>query len=192
MFGSLASAGLNFGLNQLGSNIAFNKSGDKAAEMFQWQLEADGKKYRRAVKDLKAAGLNPMLAVGGGIHGGSPSAGSAPQASAVQADIPSNTHSAIAAKKMNQEIKNLKAIEQQIYADSRLKNKQGNVQDNIDRTTDVLAEGMDALMTTMGGKGTGTSTAKDLRKELPSILNRLKRAPKDYGRFFKQKLKGEL
>lgn len=100
---------LDFGLSNFGANRAFNKEGDKAAEIFNWQLEADGKKYRRAVKDLKAAGLNPILAAGGGISGGSTPSVGVPSHGTPSPNLAANANSALASKKLQAELDLLKA-----------------------------------------------------------------------------------
>jgi len=82
LLGSAGAANLISGgsaiLGALGARSANDDASDLAANQFTWSLKADSEKYRRAVSDLRLAGLNPILAVGGGVHGGSPSGGSTP------------------------------------------------------------------------------------------------------------------
>lgn len=57
--GDVAMMGIQDHFNRRSSDRAFNQ-----------QLQADATKYQRAVADLKAAGLNPVLAAGGAVGGG--------------------------------------------------------------------------------------------------------------------------
>jgi hypothetical protein len=134
------------------------KNAQQAQQHSDYQLQ---NKHQWEVADLRKAGLNPILSAGN--YGNS--AGSSPMAQAFQPDLGNVVNSAIGVEKLEQEIKNLKATEKQIRADARLKNKQGNVQDNVDRTTDIVAEGADALMRTLGGKGVGANTGSAVNKK---------------------------
>lgn len=68
-----------FGYNYLLQLAAQNFNAEQSALAYERSLKADSTKYQRAVEDLKAAGLNPMLATGGVSASGvsSPSASSA-------------------------------------------------------------------------------------------------------------------
>lgn len=150
----------------VGGKIA-SKDSRKNAKQAQghsdYQLQ---NKHQWEVADLRKAGLNPVLSAGN--YGNS--AGSSPMAQAFNpADNVGNmTNSALGAQKLKQELKNMRATEKQIKSDARLKDKQGNVQDNIDRTTDIIAEGADALMNAVGGKGLGANTGKAVHGAMTS------------------------
>lgn len=98
--GSLASSALQY------SNAEQNRS---------FQRSMDSTRYRRAVTDMKAAGLNPILAAGG------PQTGSGGQGSPMGA-IENPVNSALMAKKINAEVDNIKA-------QTRLVNNKGSVTD---------------------------------------------------------------
>ena len=68
--GALGPSIISGGLSAFGAASANSSSRKQAANQFAWQLDADRHKYRRAVYDLKKAGLNPILAAKGGISGG--------------------------------------------------------------------------------------------------------------------------
>lgn len=84
--GQAVDAGVDLGVN-LWNDFTGKTSARDANRVAQSEAEKNRKfqehmsstAYQRAVKDLKAAGLNPILAAGGGIHGGaSTPAGSQP------------------------------------------------------------------------------------------------------------------
>ena len=53
---------------------------ERQRSLYDYQVEKQGQQYQRAVKDLRAAGINPLLAVGG-MSGSTPSPSSVAQAS---------------------------------------------------------------------------------------------------------------
>lgn len=75
--GSVIGAGLGF----LGGQLTNDRSVDQAASNNAWSAQQYATRYQTQVNDLKAAGLNPMLAY-------SQSPGSAPTAQAVQFQNP--------------------------------------------------------------------------------------------------------
>lgn len=70
--GSLGSAVIGGGLSYLGQSSANSANLQAAATQMAFQERMRDTQYQTAVKDLKAAGLNPMMAYGN-IHTASPS-----------------------------------------------------------------------------------------------------------------------
>lgn len=108
-------------LGYIGARQANDAAHDMAADQFAWSLDADSKKYRRAVQDLRAAGLNPLLAVGGGVHGGTPSGGSTPSFQNPFAGVAG----AMSLKRLDAEIDLLRAQEKREKSQSDLNDNQG-------------------------------------------------------------------
>jgi len=82
---------------------AFGKR--QASKQMDFQAQQSATSYQRAVKDLKAAGLNPILA--GTVGGASTPSGSM----APTPQFANNVGSALQMKRLKQEIKNLQAQE---------------------------------------------------------------------------------
>lgn len=70
--GSLGSAAIGGALDFMGQSSANEANAQAATNQMNFQREMDSTKYQRAVADLKAAGLNPMMAYGN-MAAGSPS-----------------------------------------------------------------------------------------------------------------------
>ena len=158
-------------ISAVGSVIGAKKAADasktNAREANAFTKEQLQKRHQWEVADLRAAGLNPVLSAGG-----TPSIGNSAMAQAFNPadNIGNMVNSAIGVEKLQQEIKNMKAEERRINSDTRLKNKQGNVQDNIDRTTNVLAEAGDAIIGSLGSKGLGANSGKSVGEKAGSLF----------------------
>lgn len=89
------------GANVAGSVISGLFARKSAKDQMAFQKDMDSTKHQREVADLKAAGLNPILSAHGG--GGSP-AGAGYEVPNIGAGVESAVNTALAAKRLRQDI----------------------------------------------------------------------------------------
>lgn len=111
--GSVIGAGLGF----LGGQMTNDRSADQAASNNAWSAQQYATRYQTQVKDLEAAGLNPMLAY-------SQSPGSAPTAQAVQFQNPMSS----AADVMRSVASSAQSVSSAHQADAQVKHIEQSVE----------------------------------------------------------------
>ena len=96
-----------------GATMLTNRSKEKRArEAMDFEAEQSSTAHQREVKDLRAAGLNPILSGTGG-SGASTASGKVP-------DVENPVNSALASERLKQELKNMQATESNINAQTDL------------------------------------------------------------------------
>ncbi len=99
----------------LGARRANKRAIRFAREQMAFQERMSSTAHQREVKDLRKAGLNPILSATGGSGASTPAGATATQSDIITPAI----SSAVALRRANQEIKNLQATEKQIGATTR-------------------------------------------------------------------------
>lgn len=112
-----AAGGIAGGIGGLIGGAGGNRANRKEAERNrQFQKASYGRRYQETVLDMTKAGINPILAAGAGLGGGSsPSGSTGPQSDIVTPAI----SSAISGRRANQELKNMKATARNIEAQTK-------------------------------------------------------------------------
>lgn len=110
--GALGSAALDM----VGARQSQIASAKQARLQREWQERMSSTAHQRAVKDLRAAGLNPVLSAMGGLQSSTPSGGVAAQAQMQTNAVATGLN----AYKLMQEIKNLQATERNIGSQTDL------------------------------------------------------------------------
>ncbi len=122
-FGPGAIAGLTGVLGLIGGERANRASAREAERNRKFQERMSSSAHQREVADLRAAGLNPILSATGGSGASSPGGSMATFKDVVSPA----TSSALAARRMAQEIQNLKAVKLKTEADTRQTTAQTSV-----------------------------------------------------------------
>lgn len=134
---------LSGGLDLLGGVMSNNANSSEASANRAFQADQTGTAYQRAVADLKAAGLNPMLAY---TQGGASSGGGA-QAT-MQNAVGSAVHTGLSAKMNNAQVENLKSQNDAIKAQTL----QSLTQSDLNRASTVAAAASARLSNASAGK----------------------------------------
>lgn len=153
LFASLAPAIVTGGLS-LGGTLISNSAASREAEKNRdWQADMSNSAYQRGMADMKAAGLNPMLAYRQG--GASTPSGATAQVHNIGESV---SNSAMSAMRVREEIKNLRTTNENIAAQTATQHSQ-------ERLNDVLA-----LKAAADAHATTTS-AKLMSADLPAREN---------------------
>jgi hypothetical protein len=122
--GTLADTALSFGLDLFSSSKQASRSRKAAEEANRFTEHMSRHKYQNMIYDLRAAGMNPLLAVGGGASagGGGQGAMASPQLQAGSRSEMAST--ALHAIRQKQELNNMKAQAFRDYEEGELKSRQ--------------------------------------------------------------------
>lgn len=118
----------------------FNKY--EAVRAREWSEQMDSSKYQRTVADMQSAGVNPALAMQGGVstQAASNSAASAANVAPAQIDLSSVAQLAMQARQLDIQEKVADAQSRKLNADAKLSEIDSNYRDTYNK---LLTDGMD-------------------------------------------------
>ena len=167
---SLLSAGLNIAgsvLGGIGQSSANEQSASNVAAQIAFQDRMSRTAYQRAVKDLRKAGLNPMLAYG--KPASTPSGAAAP----VMNELLPVGEGLRATAKQVAEIELLKSQQKNVEAQTRATHQNINIKSPIEEIRHPIGAAIDWLKQELG---IGTTTGKEVQEgsPMPSQANSAK------------------
>ena len=121
------------GLGYLGGREARGASLRVAREQMAFQERMSSTSYQRAVRDMRAAGINPMLAY---MQGGASSPGGA--MARIDDVVAPAVSSALQARRLNQELRNMRAQEKAVGAQEKRDFEQSQLNVNQNRLASVI------------------------------------------------------
>ncbi len=160
--GAFAAAALSGGLSVLGGSQRNKAASAQAQRQMDFQERMSNTAHQREVKDLRAAGLNPILSATGGSGASSPGGAQAP----IQDVLTPGVNSALTTRRMAQEIQNMKATELQSVTSAEANSARASLstaQEAAIAPAVALGEWIQALFPSPAAPGSAT----DLR--LPSL-----------------------
>lgn len=162
-------------LNYLGQRSANQSNQRIAREQMAFQERMSNTAYQRSVADMRAAGINPILAAS---QGGASTPGGA--SATMQNEVSGGVNSAMDALRLKAEVDNLRATNENIRADTNLKQAQSR---NVNTQTPGLKNKSDFEATAFGALNYGLKKSSSMINSAKSSFNAihanvLKRASK--------------
>lgn len=182
-WGAVAGAGLSAVANHFTSQKANNANKALSNRQMAFQERMSSTAHQRQVQDMKSAGLNPMLSVTQG--GASSPAGSMAQMQPENPDVGSAVSTAVEALRAKQDLKNLKAVEQQTKAQTR----KANTENILLKANQPVAELKNQIGNAVKKQTEGiSSSARNIHKHIPVPFEgyRMKKAEQTQKENYKQ------